>query len=436
MPVASAGLSNPCLEQCLCLRNFRCCRYGNRLVHHIAERHGNLTWVRDVVLVSLLLALGGSYSLRFNDYVLMILLWIWRIQSFRHSSRSITCTRSPSLNRSGWLVWRLCKAPLRLSLSPSFLWHCSCFSHKQDHRLELNASLLSRCVQFGFFLLPIYVWLCADRFSTFLTILPATYIQVLWYAFVVFGLSVRSLAHLAQSTVTRPPASRKYLFNIHDHGRLRLNWAVPNSAPSPYVCLTVHGAVSLLVFGEYDRPVTQSTATPETSLRTIPTLDRVTHSLRPWKCHHTWEPTVLSRARATAHSAEYWPFSLILPVPPARHHFGWTQRSRCRWRLSFPVPRVGHLPFLAGSPVLPPCADQTVPRQDVYSPFFQWKGWWHSTRVRDLAGSNPHQKKPHVSFTWIFVEHLESCPHRCRIQAVTWLHQYSKNHRWLSHEVQ
>ena len=42
--------------------------------------------------------------------------------------------------------------------------------------------------------------------------------------------------------------------------------------------------------------MTQSISTPEPSLLTIPTFDRVVkHSLRLWMCHHAREPTVLSR---------------------------------------------------------------------------------------------------------------------------------------------
>ena len=43
-------------------------------VHHGVVRHGNSTSVRDVVLGSFLVALCRSISLRFNDYVLRILL--------------------------------------------------------------------------------------------------------------------------------------------------------------------------------------------------------------------------------------------------------------------------------------------------------------------------------------------------------------------------
>ena len=49
------------------LSNVHCFRYKNRLVRHVAVRHGNATSVRDVVQVSLFLTLCSSNSLRFND---------------------------------------------------------------------------------------------------------------------------------------------------------------------------------------------------------------------------------------------------------------------------------------------------------------------------------------------------------------------------------
>ena len=71
---------------------------------------------------------------------------------------------------------------------------------------------------------------------------------------------------------TDPSASRNTFLSVHDHGRLRSSWepqllpALPSRRPD---C-----TLSRLRAEEYDRPVTQSTATPEPSSRTIPTLDR------------------------------------------------------------------------------------------------------------------------------------------------------------------
>ena len=54
-------------------------------------RHGNVTSVRDVVLVNCFFTLRGSNSVWFDDNVLMILIWTRRIQSFRFKVRPITC---------------------------------------------------------------------------------------------------------------------------------------------------------------------------------------------------------------------------------------------------------------------------------------------------------------------------------------------------------
>ena len=63
---------------------------------------------------------------------------------------------------------------------------------------------------------------------------------------------------------------------------------------------------------EYDRPVTQSWATPEPRCPG-PHLRSSVNSLRPWVCHHTREPTVLSRVSCRP-APEFWPFSPALPV--------------------------------------------------------------------------------------------------------------------------
>ena len=46
----------------------------NSFVHHVVERHGNMTSVRDVVLTNLFLTLCSLNSFRINDYVLMTFL--------------------------------------------------------------------------------------------------------------------------------------------------------------------------------------------------------------------------------------------------------------------------------------------------------------------------------------------------------------------------
>ena len=58
-------------------------------------RHGNMTSVRDVVLMSLSCSLCYSNPLRFDDCVLMIFLWTWTMPSFRFHLRPFICTGSP-----------------------------------------------------------------------------------------------------------------------------------------------------------------------------------------------------------------------------------------------------------------------------------------------------------------------------------------------------
>ena len=73
-------------------------------------------------------------------------------------------------------------------------------------------------------------------------------------------------------------------------------------------------------------------------------------------CHHTQEPTVLSRVSCRPFHLNFDRFHqpCLLrwrnPLLPPKH--GWLL-GRGRWPVGFPVPRGDHLPFL-GSPVLPP----------------------------------------------------------------------------------
>ena len=60
-------------------------QHGSCVVDHVVVRSGNVTSVRDVVLVSLPINLCGSNSLQFNDYVLLLCFKV----------RLITCTGSP-----------------------------------------------------------------------------------------------------------------------------------------------------------------------------------------------------------------------------------------------------------------------------------------------------------------------------------------------------
>ena len=150
---------------------------------------------------------------------------------------------------------------------------------------------------------------------------------------------------------------------------------------------------------EYDRPVTQSIpATPEPSSRTIPTprLD-AGRPLEPWVCHHTWEPTVLSRASCRPSHLNFDSFHQPCLLPwrnpllPPKH--SWLL-GRDRWGLSSPYHVATTYP--CGQPGSPSFAthwrychaDWTVPRLDVNSSFPpcvchpSMKGVLH-TQVRD-----------------------------------------------------
>ena len=120
-----------------------------------------------------------------------------------------------------------------------------------------------------------------------------------------------------------------------------------------HVGLTVPWAVSF--FWSYDWPVTQSIATlleDDPHLRS----NGAFHSLRPWVCHHTREPTVVSRVSCRPFFfPECWPFSPALPVtlthpllpPLTAGSWAGTGEDCCR--------RITWRPFtLAGSSVLPP----------------------------------------------------------------------------------
>ena len=77
-------------------------------------------------------------------------------------------------------------------------------------------------------------------------------------------LSVESLLH-------GPIRFPQHLFSVHDHGRQRSDKGPQHTfLPLRWPDCTL----SRLRAEEYDRPVTQSLATPEPSSRTVPTLDQ------------------------------------------------------------------------------------------------------------------------------------------------------------------
>ena len=88
---------------------------------------------------------------------------------------------------------------------------------------------------------------------------------------------------------------------------------------------------------EYDRPVTQSIATPEPSSRTIPTLDRTLVAARALSVSPHSGADGLIQGGLPATSPECWPFS---PASP----FTWAH-FQDRWGLSYPYHVAATYPY-------------------------------------------------------------------------------------------
>ena len=117
---------------------------------NFAVRHGNLTSIRDVILVSCFLILWSSSSLWFNDYVLMILLSRTKNSIFFISileqSLAQGCVQLEPFGLAG--LW-LCEASLRPSLFPMCFWHSSWFPQDQKPRCSLASDFESSSVHFS-----------------------------------------------------------------------------------------------------------------------------------------------------------------------------------------------------------------------------------------------------------------------------------------------
>ena len=70
-------------------------------------------------------------------------------------------------------------------------------------------------------------------------------------------------------------------------------------------------------YGEYDQRVTQLIATPEPSLRTIHTSDRLFHSVRLGICHHIWVP--LAHLLVELKATEQVEVRTVILVPRGGH---------------------------------------------------------------------------------------------------------------------
>ena len=185
---------------------------------------------------------------------------------------------------------------------------------------------------------------------------------------------------------------------------------------------------------EYDRRVTQSPATREPPFRWSPPYIEGISSRRPWTCHRTRGPTVLSRMSCRPISRILTVFTSLAcypgrtPLTATDHGWllgrdRWDCRPHATWRP----------PALAGSPVSRSCvsvfnwrllhhADWTAPRQGrLDSPFSSacaapWSTVFAHTQVRDPRGFAAAACEWHAlgaPSPWpplLFVSRAEECP--------------------------
>ena len=120
-------------------------------------------------------------------------------------------------------------------------------------------------------------------------LLPALTVQF-WGAPRGEHLSIRVRSYHDQ--LHRPIRFPQHLFSVHDHGRQR-------SGRGPqHTFLPIRWpdcSSSRLRAEEYERPVTQSIATPEPGCPDLHSRSDAGRPLELWVCRHTREPTVLSR---------------------------------------------------------------------------------------------------------------------------------------------
>ena len=153
-------------------------------------------------------------------------------------SRSSPCSLRPCLDTSVSqdCEVRVLHVVIIISLSPLdlFCCHWSRASWPQRPLLDLHT-------------LAIWTWpLMVLRFSG----VPHYPVSRVHLGATTFPSRIRVVGYSAVQQLSPlrrdPPASRKYLFSTHDHGRLRSNQAGYSHLPGPYVGLTVHWAVSSL----------------------------------------------------------------------------------------------------------------------------------------------------------------------------------------------
>ena len=151
------------VESGFCLKNVHC-RYGHRFMHHVVGTHGNLTSVRDVVLVSLLCTLCGS-----------MIMFSWA--PFEHDDFSLFVSisvQSLSQGRSQLELFELAGVVTLPSIAEALLISrvlLSWFPQNQYHRPEWNKCHIFHLPRpIWVFLQPNCFWHCAVNPMTCLTI--------------------------------------------------------------------------------------------------------------------------------------------------------------------------------------------------------------------------------------------------------------------------
>ena len=121
----------------------------------------------------------------------------------------------------------------------------------------------------------------------------------------VFGFSETPITRVHPGATTFPPVCAFMAIRVHPlpaicfsvptitdgYTRTRQGYTITQPLRKPDCTLS---RLFALLAEEYDRPVTQSIATPEPGCPG-PHARSSRSSLRPWMCHHTLEPTVLPR---------------------------------------------------------------------------------------------------------------------------------------------
>ena len=122
-------------------------------MHHVVARHGNVTSVRDVVLMSLLLTLCSSTSWRFNDYVLMMLLLnMKKLNTFisvAHQSLAQGRTQLDPFGSAGLVTFQAIAEALFISYFSCGMIH-DFFTTRTIVQDWVNASMFSCPVIYGF----------------------------------------------------------------------------------------------------------------------------------------------------------------------------------------------------------------------------------------------------------------------------------------------